>query len=1153
MVQLNSAWASGPNDEVAKLLVGEAQVRAALDEAAGAGLKVGLVHHPVADLRDFDRERLETLLAAPGGLDFLLRGHLHRQRTQALHSPDGRLVELAAGAAYTDRPYRKGYLLADADLGAGAAVVRFFTFSGQGRGFWTADLGAYEGLKDGVWRFALAPHLRLGGAAVAAPSPEQENRRRLGAVAGYRAAAARVHGTVRFIGLADSSPRRHVPVADVYVPLRLHPRKAGEKARSWTTPELLRRLLQPAKKGAARVVVLGDPGSGKTTLCRFAAQVIAGAAQVPEVEVHGEPLPLLLPFRDYVRQCRESGDRDLLTYLYEQARNHLQQPLPEGLLEQVLERGEAVLLLDGLDEVGEAGERASTVERITAFLGRFPRLPALLTSRIAGYDQAPLADRGADACQHLELQPFTNEDQARFVTAWYQAQEPDDPVAREHGMAELSAALASDPRVRELARNPMLATLIALVHRYEARLPGERAKLYELCVKTLLETWPAAKKREFREIDEGRQRAYLEELALRMQGARVDDEDREVTIARRELLTAFSEIVHARGESAEPPETLQRRLERWLTFLAEGTGLLVEQRPGVFGFFHLSLLEYLAARGLERRETPLEEALAGHYDVPTWREVCLLAVGWRATDKAFLDRLYRHIVETADPERWLFLLRCLREEADFDDAQRAELMTGATRYLLELEWWQWEATQQLFDQLLHLSLRHRTWVAAWLQEQLQISQRDQLQVAVILGGEQQAELLETLEGREDRPVVVASLLDFWPGEVVGCWAAEVASPAMARTWAGSLAGELVPDYALTGLRAPTRERLAPALVAAVVHTASAMAALAGATTERIRNQPRDGVEGSVASWKVSPVGLEIRGQPAWPGSGPWLSIGVFARDFDRYLARDFGKQLARDFDQYSSWSVSNCFPHNSIWNLPIDTALYFSRDLAREFTREFIRHSNRNLSGFFARYSSRYFALNFSRYFARDLLAEAMSYFHNDELNPQMSTLSPDLEVREAVRGSRKKSAKEYVRWYISRLFGEAWTALATTAGCKRTEAAAYAHRRLWNAWLLHVWPGVDDALEKDPEPGSLALYLALGWTQASTTSQWPATPRWRALLGGEPPAHWLPRSQWHGCWLLFDNENAEHRQGLRAALDEGRQDPEWGPEAEELGRLMGG
>lgn len=341
-------------------------------------------------------------------------------------------------------------------------------------------------------------------------------------------------------------------------------------------------------------------------------------------------LPLFLPFRDYVRK----GVDSIVDYLEEQTRSHLQVPLPDGFLQKALDAGRAVLILDGLDEVGSTEERGKTCDRVQAFVASNKRVPVLVTSRPAGYGDAPLPEAGSVPFEHLELRPFDDDEQSEFVETRYKLQEPADPVARDDGIAGLQAALAARPRVRELARNPLLATLIALVHRTEATLPGERAELYNRCVATLIEAWPRAKGREFDGLDPGRQRAYLEALAWRMQCSREeDDEDREVTIERDDLVATLSEIIAARSSQGEERGRL---VESWVSFLEKRSGLLVEQRPGVFGFFHLSLMEYLAAQELLRLEHPAEE-IARRYRKPGWREVCLLAVGSRAPDKSFLE------------------------------------------------------------------------------------------------------------------------------------------------------------------------------------------------------------------------------------------------------------------------------------------------------------------------------------------------------------------------------------------------------------------------------------------------------------------------------------------------------------------------------------
>ncbi|NJL27528.1 MAG: hypothetical protein HC897_06335 [Thermoanaerobaculia bacterium] len=328
-------------------------------------------------------------------------------------------------------------------------------------------------------------------------------------------------------------------------------------------------------------------------------------------------------------------------------------------------------------------------------------------------------------------------------------------MARDRGIAELLAAIEADRWVRELARNPMLATLIALVHRYEAHLPGERAKLYELCVKTLLETWPAARKQTFHEIDVGLQRAYLEALAWRMQTAR-KSRQRDVTIERKTLLEVLQEIARERGDSGIKPAML----ESWVRYLETGTGLLVEQRPGVFGFFHLSLMEYLAACALDAASEP-DEKIARRYGDAGWREVCLLAVGKRATDKAFLDRLWERFERHKEEERWSFLLSCLREEAAFDDRQRETIVARAARALLDQMPSRWKLDYLALDEIMRLSLRHGEWARGWVDRQIRTARGREFRAVVsirIFAGEDR--LRAVLMERPDVADVFAELRHF---------------------------------------------------------------------------------------------------------------------------------------------------------------------------------------------------------------------------------------------------------------------------------------------------------------------------------------------------------------------------------------------------------
>ncbi|MCP4664062.1 MAG: hypothetical protein GY856_52430, partial [bacterium] len=341
ILALNSAWASGPND-ARDLLVGEAQLRAALKQASGASLRIALVHHPSGELREFDRKKLKKICSGPDGVHFLLDGHLHDGEVQTTHGSRRELVELTAGAVYTEGSWPRRFFLTEVDLAAGRGRLHGFTWN-EDRDAWTPDMDLSD---DGVSSLELPAELRFTSGASPAQTVPAVRREALSAR--YRAQAVKFHGRVRWVGFAASPQRRPVEVPELFVPLSMTVQKPGSGTNSdaepgpperLTTAELLGKLAAGAAPDSdpqggeirpARVVLLGDPGSGKTTLCGFATVVLGGGlrgvadGEPPPLDVAtlarletSEVLPLFLPFRAYVRR---SHDLSLPEFLEEQAR-----------------------------------------------------------------------------------------------------------------------------------------------------------------------------------------------------------------------------------------------------------------------------------------------------------------------------------------------------------------------------------------------------------------------------------------------------------------------------------------------------------------------------------------------------------------------------------------------------------------------------------------------------------------------------------------------------------------------------------------------------------------------------------------------------------------------------------------------------------------
>jgi NACHT domain len=135
-----------------------------------------------------------------------------------------------------------------------------------------------------------------------------------------------------------------------------------------------------------KAVVLGAPGSGKTMLASYFALMLCETSQSDPTQIglkaEDDYLPVVVRIRDWILQ----PNMGLLEYLRSNAESNLAcKELPTGFFEHWLERGRALILLDGLDEVVDEAQRRKVAEQIETFLHQYQDNPAVITSRPAGY------------------------------------------------------------------------------------------------------------------------------------------------------------------------------------------------------------------------------------------------------------------------------------------------------------------------------------------------------------------------------------------------------------------------------------------------------------------------------------------------------------------------------------------------------------------------------------------------------------------------------------------------------------------------------------------------------------------------------------------------------------------------------------------------
>jgi len=450
-------------------------------------------------------------------------------------------------------------------------------------------------------------------------------------------------------GIAPRVQNRTVKLRmdDVFVPVQARPElESSDEWSDWMdeTPEdeedaevALRILARRERAGEAkpveitdllrrpRVVVLGDPGCGKSTLLRYIAHAIACGIVENVGEATLERLPIFVRIVQFSQAQIEDGTLTLDTYIREVC-----EPRWDPLFQHALDTGEALALLDGLDEVVDAHQRRGVAKAIQRLVSDYPGNAFLITSRIVGYQAARLSGDFV----HYTIQPLPLERIAEFVEKWYVA------IEREAGEAELSEevqeraeelgrVIQERPGIRRLAENPLLLTIIALVNWRGRKLPNRRVELYAHAAETLIESWPY--RRQGVALDTDRVIRLLSPVAYRIFATRSSGD-----IAEDDLVPILTGAI-CRVDGVDE-RTARDYTRGFLEQISERSGIFRERGYDergrrVFGFLHLTFAEYFTARylaglweGLEDTETR-RVFLRQYAHVPRWHEVVLLMAG----------------------------------------------------------------------------------------------------------------------------------------------------------------------------------------------------------------------------------------------------------------------------------------------------------------------------------------------------------------------------------------------------------------------------------------------------------------------------------------------------------------------------------------------
>lgn len=347
------------------------------------------------------------------------------------------------------------------------------------------------------------------------------------------------------------------------------------------------KLLQNLTK-FSQIVLLGDPGGGKTTLLKYITyQMCKFQRQNTFLPFY---LPVFLRISEYAHVIKSNPSKRLVDFLlYDYDKQFA------NLFQWAFENRQVLLLLDGLDEVLDTSQRIRIVEQVQDIVARMPENRYIVTSRIIGYDSARISNN----FKHFTIQKFNRQQINAFCCSWYKAVAKNSSQDMNSALLEaerLYKAITNKRDIENLACNPLMITLIANIHFKGQNLPHSRVQLYDIATETLLQYWVQHR------VSDGSQLKDKDDVIeiLSPVAFYIYKNNPEGLITESNFYEQCR-IILKKDEYNLNPKEIKKEIKELIIFLREQSGFFhekgVDESTGTryFGFIHQTFQEYLTA------------------------------------------------------------------------------------------------------------------------------------------------------------------------------------------------------------------------------------------------------------------------------------------------------------------------------------------------------------------------------------------------------------------------------------------------------------------------------------------------------------------------------------------------------------------------------
>ncbi len=442
------------------------------------------------------------------------------------------------------------------------------------------------------------------------------------------------------------SRRKEIHFEEIYVPLKLK----EINLESWTQEKT--RVMEPetAVNNYPRLVILGAPGAGKTTLLKYLT--LYYCKKHPGEQPHSDALiPIPINLRDF--PAGGASVRDVIATVFEKsgavgiAKN----------VEKILENGQGILLLDGLDELTPRTSREKVAKETLSFSGKYPGCKIIVASRPAAfpvyYDESlPPQGELLRNFKRLEIMGLDLNRIKRFIDNWF-------GIFNRLRADALLKMVQDDKNVGGAAQNPLILSIIASLYDEDNEQLPTRVDLYRRISDVMLTGWDAHK-RIIHFFPPEKKKFILKKLAF------LNHHLRQEILTEMEILdeiTRHCSLLKLKKEETRP----------FLEEIWQRSGILRKRTTGTYNFLHLSFQEYFTALELielKDQENGIDSILP-HLGDSWWEGPALFYAGICKDAGPLIKRIQKNTAEDIFYKNLMFSGKCIAD-AEFTDPMLKE-------------------------------------------------------------------------------------------------------------------------------------------------------------------------------------------------------------------------------------------------------------------------------------------------------------------------------------------------------------------------------------------------------------------------------------------------------------------------------------------------